>query len=215
VGQEFGLRRRSAGIQLQNSSTHTRRGKKEESMQDITESARETVHDVLARVEHANLSTGARSRPLLGLPVRRVIPQDVHSLMDYANGAAGLLAASLAHTTRARVANATLSTASAGVSALTDYKLSLAKVVPIEVHEAVDYAWGISNVVAPFALGYYEEDKAVSWMQMVLGMGTIAASLFTDYRAYSRSNGAGTRRNGQTGGQTRSQTKRRAKKKKS
>lgn len=188
-------------------------------MEDITETAREKVHDVLARVENANLSTGSPSKPLLGLPIQRVIPQDVHSLIDYAGGAAGLLAASLANTTRAKMTNATLSTASAGVSALTDYKLSLAKVIPIEVHEAVDYVWGISNVVAPFALGYYRKDKMVSWMQMALGMGTIAASLFTDYRAYS-----GSRRNGRSTGtgtsanhtnQTRSHTKRRGKKKKS
>jgi hypothetical protein len=178
-------------------------------MEDITESAREKVQDVLARVENANLSTGAPSRPLMGLPVRRIIPQDVHSLIDYAGGAAGLLAASLASTTRARMANATLSTASAGVSALTDYKLSLAKVIPIEVHEVVDYAWGLSNVLAPFALGYYRKDKMVSWMQMALGMGTIAASLITDYRAYS-----GTRRRGETNGQTRPHSKRRTKKKK-
>jgi hypothetical protein len=184
-------------------------------MQDITESAREKVQDVLSRVESANLSTGARSRPLLGLPVRRVIPQDIHSLMDYANGAAGLLAASFANTSRAKLANSTLSAASAGVSVLTDYKLSLAKVIPIEVHEAVDYAWGISNVIAPFALGYYREDKAVSWMQMALGMGTIAASLFTDYRSYSGSNGSNNhRRSTQSSGQARSQPKRRTKKKK-
>jgi hypothetical protein len=179
-------------------------------MPDITETAREKVHDVLSRVENAKLSTGAPSRPLLGLPVRRVIPQDVHSLMDYANGAAGFLAASLANTTRARVANSTLSAASAGVSALTDYKLSMAKVIPIEAHEVVDYAWGVSNVVAPFALGYYREDKMVSWVQIALGMGTIAASLFTDYRAYS----GNSRRNGQTRSQPRTTNKTRAKKKK-
>jgi hypothetical protein len=178
-------------------------------MTDITETAREKVHDVLSRVENVNLSTGVPSRPLMGLPVERVIPQDVHSLIDYAGGAAGLLAASLANTTRAKMANATLATASTGVSALTDYKLSVAKVIPIEVHEAVDYAWGLSNVVAPFALGYYRDDKLVSWMQMALGMGTIVASLFTDYRSYS-----GGQRNGQANNHTRSQGKRRTKRKK-
>jgi hypothetical protein len=187
-------------------------------MQDITETARDKVHDVLTRVEHANLSTGVPSKPVLGLPVRRIIPQDVHSLIDYAGGAAGLLAASMANTTRAKMANVTLSSASAGVSVLTDYKLSLAKVIPVEVHEVVDYAWGLGNVVAPFALGYYREDRMVSWIQMMLGMGTIAASLITDYRSYSggsrRTNGHA--RNGKTtSSQTRSQPKRRTKKKKS
>jgi len=175
-------------------------------MPDITESARETVQDVLSRVENVNLSTGAPSKPLLGLPVRRVIPQDVHSLIDYAGGAAGLLAASLANTTRGRLANSSLSAASTGVAVLTDYKLSLAKVIPIEVHEAIDYVWGLSNVMAPFALGYYRKDKMVSWVQIALGMGTIAASLFTDYRAFS-----GSRQDGQS---RRSSSKSRGKKKK-
>jgi hypothetical protein len=170
-------------------------------MEDITESAREKIHDVLSRVEHANLSTGSPSRSLLGLPVRRIIPQDVHSLMDYAGGAAGLLTAAFANTTRARAANVTLSTATTGVSAFTDYKLSLAKVIPIEVHEAIDYTWGLGNILAPFALGYYRKDKMVSWVQMALGMGTIALSLFTDYRSYSA------RRRGQTNGHARSSAK--------
>jgi hypothetical protein len=92
------------------------------------------------------------------------------------------------------MANSSLSAASTGVAVLTDYKLSLAKVIPIEVHEAIDYAWGLSNVMAPFALGYYRKDKMVSWVQIALGMGTIAASLFTDYRAFS----GGSREDGQS-----------------
>jgi hypothetical protein len=191
---------------------HEVQSRKEASMEHITESAREKVQDVLARVEKAELSTGVRSKPLLGLPVKRIIPQDVHSLVDYAGGATGLVAALCANTVRGRMVNTALSSASTGVSLLTDYKLSLAKVIPIEVHEAIDYVWGLSNVVAPFALGYYRKDRVVSIMQMVLGMGTIAASLITDYRAYSRSNG---RSNGtRTESRPRVQHKRRATKKK-
>jgi hypothetical protein len=172
-------------------------------MENITDSARETVQSVLARVDKSELSTGVRSKPFLGLPVKRIIPQDVHSLLDYAGGAAGMLAALSAKTIRGRMANTSLSAASTGVSAFTDYKLSLFKVIPIEVHEAIDYVWGIGNVVAPFALGYYRKDKTVSLLQIALGAGTIVASLFTDYRAFSRS-----RSNGSSG-RTRSHSKRR------
>jgi hypothetical protein len=174
-------------------------------MEHITESAREKVSQVLARVDKAELSTGARSKSLLGLPVKRIIPQDVHSMIDYAGSATGLVAAYCANTMRARMANTTLSAASTGVSLLTDYKLSLARIVPIEVHEAIDYAWGLGNVLSPFAFGYYRKDKVVSVIQIALGLGTIAASLVTDYRAFSRSNGAGSRSH-------RSQAKRRKKK---
>ena len=173
-------------------------------MENITDSARETVQHVLARVDKSELSTGVPSKSFLGLPIKRVIPQDVHSLLDYAGGAAGMLAALSAKTVRARMANTSLAAASTGVSAVTDYKLSLVKLIPIEVHEAIDYVWGISNVVAPFALGYYRKDKAVSLLQTALGAGVIVASLFTDYRAFSRS-----RSNGSSD-RTRSHTKRRA-----
>ena len=156
-------------------------------MTDITEVARDKVSSVLSRVEKGELSTGTRSRKLLGLPVRRVIPQDIHSLLDYGNGATGMAAAAFAETTRARIANLVLSAATIGVSALTDYKLSFAKIVPIEVHEAIDYVYGASNVVSPFALGYFRKDRAVSMLQIGLGLGTIVASMFTDYRAFSRS----------------------------
>jgi len=181
-------------------------------MEHITESAREKVGQVLARVDKAELSTGTRSKSLLGLPVKRVIPQDVHSMIDYAGGATGLVAAYCANTFRARMANTTLFAASTGVSLLTDYKLSLARIVPIEVHEAIDYAWGLGNIVSPFALGYYRKDKVVSVVQIALGLGTIAASLITDYRAFSRSNGARTRAH-RSQSATRSHAKRRGKKK--
>ena len=182
-------------------------------MEHITESAREKVGQVLARVDKAKLSTGARSKSLLGLPVKRIVPQDLHSLLDYAGGATGLVAAYCANTVRARMVNTTLFTASTGVSLLTDYKLSLARIIPIEVHEAIDYAWGLSNVLSPFAFGYYRKDKVVSAIQITLGIGTIATSLITDYRAFSRSNGARSRAH-RSERATRPHAKRRANKKK-
>jgi hypothetical protein len=179
-------------------------------MLEIAESAREKVDEMLSRVDRSHLSTGARSKSLLGLPLRRAIPQDVHSIIDYAGAAAGLFAALAARTARARAANAALSMASTGVSALTDYKLSLAKVIPIEVHEAVDYVWGLSNILTPFALGYFRKDKTFSLMQIALGTGTIAASLFTDYRAFSRNGSTQAKKHAPSNGKTRA-----AKKKKS
>src|SRR4051812_42883272 len=68
------------------------------------------------------------SRPLLGvLPLRRIIPQDVHSVADYTNGL--LCAAALLSPKReARQAGAALSAAIISVSLFTDYRLSLADV---------------------------------------------------------------------------------------
>jgi hypothetical protein len=162
-------------------------------MQEITHETKSKAKKWLSKVERTDLSKGTRSAPILGLPVARIIPQDIHSVMDYANGAAGMLSAAIANTARGRMVNATLAAAAAGTSAATDYRLSLAKLIPIEVHEVIDYVWGISNILAPFMLGYARKDKAVTAMQVALGASTIAASLITDYRAYDGV-GAGYRR---------------------
>jgi hypothetical protein len=153
-------------------------------MQEITHEAKSIAKRWLSKIERAELSKGTRSAPILGLPVARIIPQDIHAAMDYANGAAAMLSAAIANTPRARMVNATLAAAAVGTSAATDYRLSLAKVIPIEVHEVIDYVWGFSNILAPFILGYTRKDKAVTAMQVALGASTIAASLITDYRAY-------------------------------
>jgi len=124
------------------------------------------------------------SKPLLGiLPIARVIPQDVHSVADYVSGAAFLLSAKLARTSRARACGTMLALSGTSVSLLTDYRLSIAKLVPIEVHEASDHLVGLSGVVAPFVLGYAKKDPIASAIQIVTGLAVCVASLFTDYRA--------------------------------
>ncbi len=127
---------------------------------------------------------GRPSRPLFGLPLRRVISQDVHSLLDYSSGLALFASAALANRPAAKWAGISLGSALIGVSALTDYRLSLAKVVPIEAHEVTDYVGGLSALVAPFALGYGRRSRAATWLQVGVGLTTIVASLFTNYRAY-------------------------------
>lgn len=124
------------------------------------------------------------SKPLLGaLPLKRVIPQDVHSVMDYLVAGAYFVSASLAKTKRARAVGLLLGANVGGVSLLTDYKLSAAKVIPIEVHEVLDHASGAQAAAAPFLLGYAKKDRVAAAIQIVAGLGTILASLFTDYRA--------------------------------
>lgn len=124
------------------------------------------------------------SKPLLGLlPLARVIPQDVHSVADYLCAGAFMMSAKLARTNRARAAGMTLAMSDAGVSLLTDYRLSVAKLVPIEVHEVADHVTGMSAIAAPFVLGYAKKDPVAAAIQIVTGLGMIVASLFTDYRA--------------------------------
>jgi hypothetical protein len=130
------------------------------------------------------LSAGIPSEPLLGaLPLARLIPQDVHSVVDYGNGimvGAGITS----HDPRAKAASVVLAVSVVGVSIITDYRLSLAKVVPIEVHEAIDHIWGLSAIAAPFVLGYWKTSPKVALSHVITGAATILASLVTDYRAY-------------------------------
>src|SRR3954465_10546926 len=89
-----------------------------------------------ASVQDRTLSHGAPAKPLLGvLPIARLIPQDIHSMMDYGNGALSLLNAVTTDCPKARLASIVLGAAGTGTSLMTDYRLSVAKVIPIEAHE--------------------------------------------------------------------------------
>lgn len=133
----------------------------------------------------SRLSQGTPSRPLLGrLPLARLIPQDVHSVLDYVDGATVLSGAMISDCPKAKTASALIGGSGIGLSALTDYRLSLAKVIPIEAHEVVDYAFGVSAISAPFLFGYYKTAPITAAMHVATGVGTLLASLFTDYRAF-------------------------------
>jgi hypothetical protein len=129
------------------------------------------------------LSEGIPSRPLLGfLPVRRLVPQDVHSALDYLGGAT-LTVAGLIGDGAAKAVGLSLGLGTIGLSLMTDYRLSLRKVVPIEVHEAGDYLVGLAALAAPFAFGYSKRNRAASWLHVAVGATVVLGSLFTDYRA--------------------------------
>jgi hypothetical protein len=130
------------------------------------------------------LSHGTPSEPVLGrLPLARWIPMDIHSVMDYANG---LVVGSGAMTTdcpRARTASTILAASGILVSGMTDYRLSAVKLIPIETHEKIDHLWGLAAIAAPFVFGYWKTAPRVALTHVVAGIGNIAASLVTDYRA--------------------------------
>jgi hypothetical protein len=131
------------------------------------------------------LSVGTPSKPLFGrLPLARIIPQDVHSVMDYVDAGGVLSGATLSRDPRARAASLLIGGAGLTASSLSDYRLSLAKVIPIEAHETIDYAFGLSAILAPFVLGYRKTAPVVAATHVMIGLGTILTSLFTDYRSY-------------------------------
>jgi len=136
--------------------------------------------------EHT-LGGGAPSRRLLGaLPLTRLVPQDVHSVIDYMNGIVVGAGALMTDDPAARLASIALGASIIGVAAVTNYRLSGAKLIPIEVHEATDYLWGAAAIAAPFVLGYWKRSPRVAMMHVVAGAGTILASMITDYRSAKR-----------------------------
>jgi hypothetical protein len=131
------------------------------------------------------LSQGIPSAPLFKvLPLARIIPQDVHSVMDYMDAAAVASGALMTKCPKATAASWALGGSGIAASALTDYRLSLKRVIPIEAHEVIDYAFAAAAITAPFIFGYYKTAPRVAAMHIVAGVGTALASLFTDYRAY-------------------------------
>lgn len=123
------------------------------------------------------------SKPLFGLPLARVVPQSAHSIADFLLAGAFFASGLVARTARARAVGLGYGAWQVGMSAATDVKLSAAKVVPVELHGVFDASLGVKAVTMPFALGYVKKDPIASAIQIVAGLGTIALSLFTDFRA--------------------------------
>ncbi len=141
------------------------------------------VRRAVRRTLDTSARAGILSRPLFGaLPLRRWIPQDVHSLLDYKGGTASALAGLLSGDPVARSAGLALGGSVIGLSLVTDYRLSLTKLVPIEAHEIGDYVYGVAAIAAPFVLGYARRSPVAAAIHVLVGLSTIVASLVTDYR---------------------------------
>jgi hypothetical protein len=124
------------------------------------------------------------SKPLFGvLPIKRMIPMDLHSVADYSNGFMTVTAGLLADSPNAKLAGLVLGASVVSVSLMTDYRLSVLHVIPIEVHEVIDYVWGAGCIAAPFVFGYYKKDPVTAVAHIATGVMTILSALFTDYRA--------------------------------
>ena len=131
------------------------------------------------------LSHGRPAEPLLRvLPIKRWIPQDVHSMVDYAAGLSVASGYLTADDDAARWVSLGLGAKLIGASLLTDYRLSALKLIPIRMHEALDYVWGASCIAAPFVLGYWKKSPVTAITHIAVGAHAILEALFTDYRSY-------------------------------
>jgi hypothetical protein len=150
------------------------------------ESLSASVHRTLHHVIDRSNAAGILSRPLAGgLPVRRWVPQGVHSLLELAAGVTVAVAGGLSGVGAARRAGLRLGLGLAGVTLLTDSRVSLSRLVPIELHELTDYGWGVAAIAAPFVGGYARKAPVTAAVHVLAGAALLVGALVTDYRCRS------------------------------
>lgn len=55
------------------------------------------------------------------------------------------------------------------------------KIIPTKVHGVLDYLVGVALIVAPYLFGFSDVGGPAVWLPMVLGVGLIVYSIFTNY----------------------------------
>jgi hypothetical protein len=112
----------------------------------------------------------------------RLVPAGIHAVGDYAAGLVLLIVGLAAGgPDSAKATGIVLGAALILVSLLTRYPLGAVRVIPFPIHSAGDYLGGIAAVLAPFVLGFYDDNKGVAATYIVVGAVVIALSLVTDY----------------------------------
>jgi hypothetical protein len=145
-----------------------------------------SVGRVLRHLTDRSAAAGIISRPLAGgLPLRRWVPLDAHSLLDLVAGLAVALAGRGSRDARARKVGLGLGLGLAGTALLTDSRVTLSRLLPIELHELVDHGWGLAAMAAPFVGGYARRAPGAAAVHVLAGAAVCLSALFTDYRCRS------------------------------
>jgi hypothetical protein len=101
----------------------------------------------------------------------QVLSPEVHGVLDYVTGATLLAAPKLFKFERAGGPAVTiprmLGSLILGQAAITDYKAGLIKVLPFNLHLAMDYALGPFLALSPFLFGFHRRRRA-AWLPHVL-----------------------------------------------
>jgi SPW repeat len=109
----------------------------------------------------------------------RFIPTRLHGMADYATGLLLLAAPYLFGFADGGAAQWVPMIIGAGIllmSLLTDYELSLSRLIPMPVHLAADGAGGLLLLVSPWLFGFADQ---VRWPHIVIGLLEIGAALMT------------------------------------
>jgi hypothetical protein len=113
----------------------------------------------------------------------KILSPRVHGYIDYAAVAMLLLAPTLfGFGGLAATVCYVLAAAQGGMSLLTAYPLSIAKVIPFQVHGAIELLAAIFAFVSPWLFGYSHVDAARNFF-IVSGVALSIVWLVTDYRS--------------------------------
>jgi hypothetical protein len=109
----------------------------------------------------------------------RVLSTRVHGYIDYATGLLLIIAPYLlgfANGGPAQYVPMIVGFAIIGMSLVTDYELSLAKLVPMSVHLGADVLAGALLAASPWLFGFADR---VFWPHLIIGIFEIGAGLMT------------------------------------
>ncbi|HEY8381527.1 MAG TPA: SPW repeat protein [Microvirga sp.] len=109
----------------------------------------------------------------------RFIPTRVHGMADYASGLLLIAAPWLFGFADGGAAQWVPVVIGAGIllmSLLTDYELSLSRLIPMPVHLGADGAGGLLLAASPWLFGFADR---VYWPHLIIGLLEIGAALMT------------------------------------
>jgi hypothetical protein len=109
----------------------------------------------------------------------KIIDTRTHAIIDYLTGALLILAPYLFGFANGGIAQwlpQLLGALTIGMSLVTDYELSVAKLVPLKVHLGVDMASGALLAVSPWLFGFAD---LIWWPHLLVGLMEIVIPLLT------------------------------------
>ena len=109
----------------------------------------------------------------------RFIPTRIHGAIDYLTGLGLIMAPfvlGFADDGAAQWVPMLLGVAILIMSIMTDYELSLAKVIPMPLHLGVDALGGLLLAASPWLFGFADQ---VFWPHLIIGLMEIGVSLMT------------------------------------
>jgi hypothetical protein len=111
-----------------------------------------------------------------------VLSTRIHGVIDYLTGAILILAPYLFGFSTGGVEQwipQLLGLAILGMSLITRYELSVAKIIPLPVHLGVDFAGGLLLAVSPWLFGFAD---VIWWPHLLIGLMEIVVAAITERR---------------------------------